>query len=84
MPAVHLARRFARVRQDCMLKSYRQRLFANPNGGPALVRRLLLEQAAAQWRRYALAFAMMAAIRHHANAVPLKKTLSRPQKRRRS
>jgi subfamily B ATP-binding cassette protein MsbA len=43
-----------------MLKSYRQRLFANPNGGPALVRRLLLEQAAAQWRRYALAFAMMA------------------------
>ena len=43
-----------------MLKSYRQRLFANPNGGPALVRRLLQEQAAAQWRRYALAFAMMA------------------------
>jgi len=40
------------------------------------------------WHRHVslvmLAFAMMAAIRHHANAVPLKKTLSRPQKRRRS
>jgi subfamily B ATP-binding cassette protein MsbA len=43
-----------------MLKSYVQRLFANPNGGPALVRRLLLEQATAQWRRYALAFGLMA------------------------
>jgi SRSO17 transposase len=40
------------------------------------------------WHRHVslvmLAFAMMAAIRHHANAVPLKKTLSRPQIRRRS
>jgi len=43
-----------------MLKSYWYRLFADPNGGPTLVRRLLLEQAAAQWRRYALAFVMMA------------------------
>jgi ATP-binding cassette, subfamily B, bacterial MsbA len=42
-----------------MLRSYWQRLFADPNGGPALVRRLLLEQAAQQWRRYALAFGMM-------------------------
>src|ERR1700682_4413039 len=42
-----------------MLSSYLQRLFADPNGAPALVRRLLLEQAAGQWRRYALAFGMM-------------------------
>ena len=42
-----------------MLSSYLQRLFADPNGAPALVRRLLVEQAAGQWRRYALAFGMM-------------------------
>jgi ATP-binding cassette subfamily B protein len=42
-----------------MLRSYLQKLFADPNGGPALVRRLLLEQAAGQWRQYALAFSMM-------------------------
>ncbi len=42
-----------------MLKSYFQRLFADPNGAPALIRRLLLEQAAGQWRRYALAFGLM-------------------------
>ena len=42
-----------------MLKSYLQRLFADPNGTPALVRRLLMEQAAGQWRRYTLAFALM-------------------------
>ena len=43
-----------------MLKSYFQRWFADPKGTAALVRRLLLEQAAGQWRRYALAFALMA------------------------
>jgi subfamily B ATP-binding cassette protein MsbA len=42
-----------------MLKSYFQGLFADPHGTPALVRRLLLEQAAGQWRRYLLAFGMM-------------------------
>ena len=31
-----------------MLKSYFQRLFADPNGTASLVRRLLLEQAQAQ------------------------------------
>jgi SRSO17 transposase len=40
------------------------------------------------WHRHVslvmLAFATMAAIRHHANAVPLKKTLPRLQKKRRS
>ena len=40
-------------------KSYFQKLFADPNGTPALVRRLLVEQAAGQWRRYALAFGLM-------------------------
>jgi len=42
-----------------MLKSYFQDLFADPNGTPALVRRLLTEQAAGQWRRYAVAFTLM-------------------------
>jgi ATP-binding cassette subfamily B protein len=42
-----------------MHKSYFQRLFADPSGTPALVRRLLTEQAAGQWRRYALAFGLM-------------------------
>src|SRR5215475_3985024 len=42
-----------------MLKSYFQRWFADPNGTAALVRRLLVEQAAGQWRRYALAFGLM-------------------------
>src|SRR5712691_2850861 len=42
-----------------MLASYLQRLFVDPNGTPALVRRLLTEQAAGQWRRYGLAFGMM-------------------------
>src|SRR4029453_15978216 len=44
---------------SCMLKSYFQRLFGDPNGTPAFVRRLLMEQAAGQWRRYALAFSLM-------------------------
>jgi subfamily B ATP-binding cassette protein MsbA len=43
-----------------MRLSFWQRLFADPNGALALVRRLLIEQAAQQWRRYALAFGLMA------------------------
>ena len=43
----------------CMLKSYFQRLYADPNSTASLVRRLLTEQAAGQWRRYALAFGLM-------------------------
>jgi len=42
-----------------MLKSYLQRRFADPNGTPALVRRLLLEQAWSQRGRYALAVVLM-------------------------
>src|SRR5436309_495163 len=42
-----------------MLKSYFHRWFAGPNGTAVLVRRLLAEQAAGQWRRYALAFGLM-------------------------
>lgn len=34
-------------------------MFADPNGTASLVRRLLVEQAAGQWRRYALAFGLM-------------------------
>src|SRR5436190_13371575 len=43
----------------CMLKPYFQRLFADPNSTASLVRRLLTEQAAGQWQRYALAFGLM-------------------------
>jgi ATP-binding cassette, subfamily B, bacterial MsbA len=42
-----------------MLRSYFQNLFADPSGTPALIRRLLLEHAAGQWRRYLLAFGLM-------------------------
>jgi ATP-binding cassette, subfamily B, bacterial MsbA len=42
-----------------MFASYFQRLFANPDSTAALVRRLLVEQAAGQWRRYAQAFGLM-------------------------
>jgi subfamily B ATP-binding cassette protein MsbA len=42
-----------------MLKRYLQSLFADPHGTPALIRRLLVEQAAGQWRRYAFAFGLM-------------------------
>src|SRR5438105_13370688 len=43
-----------------MRVAFWQQLFADPDGAPALVRRLLIEQAAQQWRRYALAFGLMA------------------------
>jgi ATP-binding cassette, subfamily B, bacterial MsbA len=35
-------------------------LFKDPDGALALIRRLLLEHAAGRWKRYALAFALMA------------------------
>ena len=42
-----------------MLRSYFQAMFADPAGTPALIRRLLVEQAAGLWRRYVLAFSLM-------------------------
>ncbi len=42
-----------------MLRRYFQSLFADPNGAPALVRRLLVEQAAPQWRQYLRALGLM-------------------------
>ncbi len=42
-----------------MQVSFLRKLFADPNGAPALVRRLLVEQAAGQWRRYMFALSMM-------------------------
>ncbi|HEY8442915.1 MAG TPA: ABC transporter ATP-binding protein [Xanthobacteraceae bacterium] len=42
-----------------MQVSFFQKLFADPDGAPFLVRRLLVEQAAGQWRRYMFALAMM-------------------------
>ncbi len=43
-----------------MLKSYFQSLFADPDGTPALVRRLMVEQASRQWKRYLGALGLMA------------------------
>ncbi len=43
-----------------MLKSYIQALFADPNGTPALVRRLMVEQASRQWKHYLRALGLMA------------------------
>ena len=43
-----------------MLKSYVQSLFADPDGTPALVRRLMVEQASRQWKRYLAALGLMA------------------------
>jgi ATP-binding cassette, subfamily B, bacterial MsbA len=42
-----------------MLKGYFQSLFADPHGTPALIRRLLLEQAVGRWKRYAEAFGLL-------------------------
>src|SRR4029079_3333163 len=35
-------------------------MLADPDGAPALIHRLLTEQALGQWKRYAVAFALMA------------------------
>src|SRR5215469_4474515 len=43
-----------------MLSSRLRSLFSDPDGALALIRRLLQEHAAGRWKRYALAFALMA------------------------
>ena len=43
-----------------MLGSKFKSLLADRDGAPALIHRLLTEQAFGQWRRYAVAFALMA------------------------
>jgi ATP-binding cassette subfamily B protein len=43
-----------------MLTRFWRSLFADPNGSPALIRRLFLEHGRSHWRRYAGSFAMMA------------------------
>src|SRR5215831_15568112 len=43
-----------------MLTRFWRELFANPNGSPALIRRLLVEHGSNHWRRYLLGFSMMA------------------------
>jgi ATP-binding cassette subfamily B protein len=43
-----------------MLSSRLRSLFADPESALALIRRLLLEHAAGRWKRYGLAFALMA------------------------
>ncbi len=43
-----------------MLASRLRSLLADPDGALALIRRLLLEHAAGRWKRYGLAFALMA------------------------
>jgi ABC-type multidrug transport system fused ATPase/permease subunit len=43
-----------------MLTRFWRDLFVDPNGSPALIRRLLVEHGGNHWRRYVAAFAMMA------------------------
>src|SRR5258708_4930205 len=43
-----------------MLTRFWRGLFADPNGSPALIRRLLVEHGSSHWRRYLLSFALMA------------------------
>ncbi len=43
-----------------MLTRFWRQLFADPNGSPALIRRLLVEHGSSHWRRYLLSFALMA------------------------
>ena len=43
-----------------MLGSKFKSLLADRDGAPALIHRLLTEQALGQWKRYAVAFALMA------------------------
>jgi hypothetical protein len=59
-----------------MLESYSQRLFADPISTAALIRRPLMEQAAGQWRRYALAFALMGSRRPAPRSAPTTATSS--------
>src|SRR5271156_1210986 len=49
------------MRRLFMLDRLNRRLFADPKGAPALIRRLLTEQAGTHWRRYALVVSLMAA-----------------------
>src|SRR5215470_2980199 len=44
-----------------MLTRFWRGLFANRNGSPALIRRLLVEHGSSHWRRYLVSFALMAA-----------------------
>ena len=41
------------------MRSISQSLFADPYGSPVLIRRLLIEHAPANWRRYAVSFLLM-------------------------
>jgi ABC-type multidrug transport system fused ATPase/permease subunit len=43
-----------------MLTRFWRGLFADPNGSPALIRRLLVEHGGSHWRRYVTALVMMA------------------------
>jgi ATP-binding cassette subfamily B protein len=44
-----------------MFTRFWHELFADPNGSPALIRRLLVEHGSGHWRRYVVSLAMMAA-----------------------
>src|SRR5260370_7857266 len=54
------ARGAALIELVSMLTRFWRELFADPNGWPALIRRLLVEHGSRHWRRYLLSFAMMA------------------------
>jgi len=47
------------IEQVSMFTRFWRGLFADPNGSPALIRRLLVEHGQSHWRRYALTIAYM-------------------------
>src|SRR5438132_13696510 len=60
-PGAVTSPRFPSVRSGaCMLGSNSGSLFADAYGTPALIRRLVSEYALGQWKRYAIAFVLMA------------------------
>src|SRR5260370_26447834 len=54
------ARGAALIELVSRLTRFWRELFADPNGSPALIRRLLVEHGSSHWRRYLLSFALMA------------------------
>jgi ATP-binding cassette subfamily B protein len=48
------------IKPVSMFTRFWRKLFADPNGSPALIRRLLVEHGSSHWRRYLVSFAFMA------------------------
>src|SRR5258707_13989437 len=54
------ARQRCRRRRRTWMADFPKKISDDPHGAAILIRRLIMEQAAAYWRRYLTAFALMA------------------------